>query len=161
LVHDDVLVTDLFWTERVRDGLTRFDVVGVAGNRRRVPGQPGWIMVDLDGRLDDPEHLSGAIGQGDTFPPAAVDVFGPPGLACRLLDGVLLAADSRTLHRAGLRFDEQFTFDFYDLDLCRSAEALGLTMGTVPLSLVHASRGTLDADWHEAHRRYLAKWEPS
>ena len=158
-VHDDVLISDLFWAERVRDGLGQFDVVGVAGNRRRAAGQPGWVMVDLDGRLEAPEHLSGAIGQGDTFPPERVDVFGPSGQACRLLDGVFLAADSRMLHRTGLRFDERFTFDFYDLDLCRSAEVLGLSMGTIPLSLVHASLGTLDGDWHEAYRRYLAKWE--
>jgi hypothetical protein len=68
-VHDDVLITDFFWGSRVRNGLQLFDVVGVVGNKRRVPNQPGWIMVDMQGTLDSFSNLSGSIGQGDFFPP--------------------------------------------------------------------------------------------
>lgn len=157
-VHDDVLITDYHWQRRIREGLKQFDIVGVAGNTQRVPGQPGWIIQDTNMKLADKNVLSGAIGQGTEFPPPRLDVFGPTGLKCKLLDGVFLAARSDRLHETGLRFDSQFEFNFYDLDFCRSAEKLGLNMGTIDLSLVHASLGTLDQRWVDDYNKYIQKW---
>jgi GT2 family glycosyltransferase len=154
------MIADYFWTERVRAGLRQFDAVGVVGNVRRVPGQASWIIVDPStGRQDDYSNLSGAIGQGDQFPPGRLYAFGPVGRRCKLLDGVFLAANSETLLKAGLRFDSAFSFHFYDMDFCRSAERLDLKIGTIPLALVHASMGSLDQRWLDAYRRYLQKWK--
>jgi GT2 family glycosyltransferase len=157
-VHDDCLIADFYWAERVRQGLREFEIVGVVGNRRRVPRQRSWIILDSSGRQDDPINLSGAVGQGLHFPPQRLDVFGAARLECKLLDGVFLASSSETLHARGLRFDPRFSFHFYDMDFCRSAEQLGCRMGTIPLSLVHASEGALDDAWMSAYRAYLAKW---
>ena len=74
-VHDDVLINDFFWTQRIYAGLKDFDIVGIAGNTRR------------------------------------------------------------------------------------SAESLNLKMGTIPLSIVHASYGSIDQAWHDSYQRYLAKWK--
>jgi GT2 family glycosyltransferase len=157
--HDDCLLADHYWAERVRDGLADYDVIGVVGNTRRLPRQPGWIVTDAaSGKLDDFEYLSGAIGQGDAFPPARLEYFGPPGRECKLMDGVFLAVHSDTLRRSGLRFDDTFKFHFYDMDFCRTAERLGLRMGTIPLSLVHASYGSMGPAWMEAYETYLRKW---
>jgi len=158
-MHDDVLITDYFWANNIRAGLEKFDIVGIAGNTRRLPNQPGWIMADINGTLDDSSYLSGSIGQGFGFPPDRLDVFGPSGRECKLLDGVLLAASSKTLQKSGLRFDAQFKFHFYDLDFCRGAEVLNLKMGTIPLSVVHESLGSLDQEWHMGYKNYLEKWE--
>ncbi len=156
--HDDVLISDFFWTEKVRSGLKTFDLVGVVGNQRRLPKQPGWIMVDTQGNLDERQYLSGSMGQGHSFPPERLDVFGPTGLECKLLDGVFLAISTPTLRSSKLRFDNRFQFHFYDLDFCRSAELLNLKMGTIALSLVHQSLGKLDQQWVTAYQNYLAKW---
>lgn len=158
-MHDDVLIADYFWADNIRTGLERFDVVGIAGNTRRLPAQPGWIMVNMNGEQSDWKYLSGAIGQGFTFPPERLDAFGPVGRECKLLDGVFLATTSNVLKSSKLRFDPQFTFHFYDLDFCRTAETLGLKMGTIPLSLVHESQGSLDYVWHEAYKTYIRKWK--
>jgi len=62
----------------------------------------------------------------------------------------------------GLRFDEQFSFDFYDMDFCRQVEARGLTMSTGDLSVVHESGGHFGtSDWGKAYQAYLNKWENS
>lgn len=157
-VHDDVFISDYHWSGVIREGLQKFDVVGVVGNTRRQSLQPGWIVTDRKGTLDDAAHLSGAVGQGSQFPPQKLDHFGPAGRECKLLDGLLLAADSRTLATKGLRFDPRFSFHFYDIDFCRSAESLAMKMGTIPLSVVHTSYGSMSAAWHKACDDYFAKW---
>src|SRR5262245_58738851 len=58
--HDDVWIDDWFLPERLTDALKCFDVVGVAGNRRRVPRQPAWIFFDTTFKWDAPQHLSGS-----------------------------------------------------------------------------------------------------
>jgi hypothetical protein len=78
----------------------------------------------------------------------------------KLLDGLLLAAYSETLIKNNIRFDEQFDFHFYDLDFCRQAEMNGVTMGTIPLSLVHESGGNFGTDsWKQGYQKYLQKWK--
>lgn len=158
-MHDDVLISDYFWSQTVRDGLKDFDIVGIVGNTRRLPSQPGWIVVDSQGHLDNFEYLSGSIGQGIKFPPERLDIFGPVGKNCKLLDGVFLATYSETLRRSGLRFDERFKFHFYDMDFCRQAEAMNLKMGTIPLPITHASSGSIDENWRVAYGQYIKKWK--
>lgn len=157
-IHDDVSLCDFFWAERIREALERFDVVGLAGNTRRMPRQPSWAFSP-DLKWDKPEFLSGTVGHGKGFPCDIVSQFGPSGQACKLLDGLLLAADSERLVASGLRFDEQFDFHFYDLDFCRQAELKGMTMGTWPISVVHESGGAYGKPaWRAAYERYLRKY---
>ena len=157
-IHDDVLVTDLFWGERIRTSLKQFDILGVVGNSIRLPNQPGWIMTNLDGKLAPKENLSGAIGQGQSFPPEKIENFGPPNKECKLLDGVFIAANSEKLNLYGLRFDPQFKFHFYDIDFCRSAEHLAIKMGTCDISLIHQSYGQINQEWITSYKLYLQKW---
>ncbi|WP_321886125.1 O-linked N-acetylglucosamine transferase family protein [Paraburkholderia bannensis] len=157
-VHDDVWLQDFFWAERIRESLARFDVVGLAGNVRRVARQPAWAFTPAL-QWDEKQYLSGTVGHGKGFPCDIASNFGPSGQACKLLDGLLLIADSDTLVRSGLRFDEQFTFHFYDMDLCRQAELKRLRMGTWPISVVHESGGAFNSPaWREGYERYLGKY---
>lgn len=158
-VHDDVHLCDYWWGERLREGVDAFDVVGLAGNTRRVTGQPAWAFIDDKFTWDQPCYLSGAVGHGSSYP-CVVSNFGPAPQPCKLLDGLLLAADSERLVQADVRFDEQFEFHFYDMDFCRQAEAKGLRMGTWPLSVVHESAGAFGTPvWRESYRRYLCKYD--
>ncbi len=159
-MHDDVLITDYHWGLRVREALQRFDLVGLAGNVRRMSGQASWIMADGQPQRDDPSHFSGAVGHGSGYPAANLSHYGDVPRACKLLDGVFLAIDSRTLARTGLRFDEQFAFHGYDADFCMQADRMGLRLGTFALSIVHESRGRFGSKpWAEAHRLFCDKWD--
>jgi len=64
------------------------------------------------------------------------------------------------LQLAGVRLDPNFSFHFYDLDFCRSAEAAGLRIGTWPIAITHASGGASlqSPAWAESVERYLHKW---
>ena len=159
-VHDDVLLCDHFWIDRIIDASRAFDIAGLAGNKRRLPRQPAWHLADTLEQWDARENLSGIIGQGTGFPPQHLNVYGPPYQEVKLLDGVLLIASSAVLIERGLRFDERFDFHLYDLDFCREAEARGMVMGTWPLSVVHQSpgHGLGGEGWQRNCARYLEKW---
>jgi hypothetical protein len=158
-IHDDIHLCDYFWSTRLREALGVFDIVGLAGSRRRVPRQPGWGYVDERMKGDDPENFSGIVGHGPGYPSEVVSVFGPPGRSVKLLDGLFLAARSTRLLAKSVQFDERFDFHFYDLDFCRQAEQAGLTLGTWPISVVHESRGGyMSEGWRLNYDRYCDKW---
>jgi len=157
-IHDDVWIDDHFFADRVIEGLRNFDLIGVAGNRRRVPGQPAWAFVDPNLTWDEPANLSGAVAHG-AQPFGAVSHFGAVPAACELLDGVLLAARKSLLVARKVLFDPRFDFHFYDLDFCRAARQAGLRLGTWPISITHQSGGAFGGErWRELYRAYLAKW---
>jgi hypothetical protein len=159
-MHDDIWLGDFFWTERIRDGLKNWDIVGLAGNKRRVSGQPSWAFINDKFEWDASENLSGAVGYGSKYPPEGINTFGPINQQCKLMDGLFFAVKSETLLRTGLRFDEGLKFHFYDLDFCRQAEVLNLKMGTIGLSVTHESNGNFNTDsWRSAYKDYLQKWK--
>ena len=160
-VHDDVWIDDYFLADRVIDGLRNYEVIGVAGNRRRAQMQPSWAFVfGKDSKIgwDDSSNLSGAIGHGSS-PPGPISFFGAVPADCELLDGVFLAASKTALIANGVLFDPRFDFHFYDLDFCRSARQLGLRLGTWPICLTHQSGGAFGTpQWNEKYRAYIEKW---
>ncbi len=88
--RDDVWLDEANLADKVLDGLTHFDVIGVAGNRRRLPNQPSWAFVDSQFNWDNIENLSGRIARGaQAF--GEVEFFGESPAECELLDGVFLA----------------------------------------------------------------------
>ena len=159
-IHDDLHLSDYFWADRLREGLDHFDIVGLAGNKRRVARQTSWMYLDKEFNADSFDNLSGVLGHGEGFPNLTqLSVYGEPCQEVKLLDGVLIAVRSEILIEKDLRFDEQFTFDFYDLDFCRQAEARAIRMGTWAISAIHASAGKLGGcDWQIAYKQYLSKY---
>ena len=159
MMHDDVWIDDYFLCQRLAEGLARYDVIGVAGNRRRLPGQSGWAFLDESLRMDDKANFSGAVAHGQ-YPFGAVDHYGESPADCELLDGVLLAARKSVLAEKRVGFDPRFAFDFYDMDFCRAARASGLRLGTWPLCVTHQSVGVgyRTERWKNAYRTYLEKW---
>lgn len=160
-IHDDVWLDDCFLADRVLDGLRVFDVIGVAGNRRRVRQQPAWLFAgrNAQGRFVwDKAYLSGAIGHGKG-PFGAISAFGPAPAACEFVDGVFLAVRRSVLQEAGVGFDPLFKFHFYDMDFCRSVRAAGLRLGTWTIAMTHQSGGAFGAAaWNEAFVCYQKKW---
>ena len=71
-------------------------MIGVAGNRRRRPGQPSWSFVDTNFNWEEPGYVSGCVAHGPQ-PFGKVAAWGPVPAECELMDGVFLAAKSDTL----------------------------------------------------------------
>jgi GT2 family glycosyltransferase len=157
-IHDDVWLDDHFFFEHVSAAVNAVDIIGVAGNRRRVPGQPSWAFPTPSFEWDAAEHLSGTVCHGQqAF--GKVAHFGPVPASCELLDGVLLATRRDLLRERQVRFDERFDFHFYDMDFCRSARQAGLWLATWPIAITHQSSGRAGSPgWRENYDKYLAKW---
>lgn len=157
--HDDIHILDYFWDRRIADGLDQFDVVGLAGNKRRLPRQPSWAFKNDAFEWDSKENLSGMVGHGKSYPPANVSFYGPTRQKVLLLDGLLLAARSEALIKNNIQFDEQFDFHFYDMDFSRQIEQSMLSCGTWDLSVIHESGGGFNTEsWRLGYQRYLEKW---
>ena len=156
---EDVYLSDFHWARRLLEGLKEFQLLGLAGNRRRAPHQVSWLYLDDRLTEDDPENLSGAIGYGTGFPGIAqFKGFDAAGCEVKLLDGSFLAVRSSVLIEGNLRFDPRFTAHFHDVDFCRQAEALGVRMGTWPIAAIHVEVPRCNEEWSEPYRDYLAKY---
>lgn len=157
--HDDIYLPDFYWPDHIYNAFQHFDIVGAAGNKRRVPKQPSWAFIDDKFTWDSRTNLSGVVGHGYGFPCGKLSVFGPPAQEVKLLDGLMLACRSDMLHKKDLMFDERFAFHFYDMDFCRQAEQKGLKMGTWPMSVIHESGGNFGSEsWKQGYQSYLEKW---
>jgi GT2 family glycosyltransferase len=157
-MHDDVWIDDYYMIQRVFDGLEEFDVIGVAGNRRRVANQPSWHFIDMEFHWDSPENLSGVISHGPN-PGAEVQYYGAVPAPCELLDGVFLATKRSTLMEHQVRFDPRVDFHIYDMDFCRAARQRGLRLGTWPICLTHQGAGIYGTpQWRRNYQIYLEKW---
>lgn len=158
-VHDDVWIDEYNFSQQVAAGLQQFDVIGVAGNKHRLPNQPAWCFVDQQFTWDEKSNLSGQVGHGVNAFGQLAD-FGEVPATCELLDGVFLAARKSTLTANKVQFDLQFDFHFYDMDFCRSARKAGLRLGTWCINLTHQSGGSFGTlQWVERYQIYLKKWE--
>jgi hypothetical protein len=159
-IHDDVYLCGFNWPNEIADALKKFQVVGLAGNKRRVPNQPSWAFIDTKLTWDAKENLSGIVAHGKGFPPQKITQFGKPCQEVKLLDGLMLVCHSGTLFMHNLRFDERFEFHFYDLDFCRQAESKKLKMGTWSISAIHESAGNFGSEaWKTSCEKYLDKWK--
>jgi GT2 family glycosyltransferase len=146
-----------FLSDRIRSALDTFDVVGLAGNRRLLPGMPAWHVKNKKMEWDK-EFLSGIVSHG-AQPFGTPSVYGPTPAPVQLLDGLLIAARASSLLDIGIRFDERFDFHFYDLDFSRQANAAGLRVGTWPMAVTHVSGGSYGSmAWKKGLDLYLRKW---
>lgn len=158
-VHDDLYLLDYFWSSRLLDALEQFDIVGLAGNTRRLPRQPSWCFSSDAFQWDDVQYLSGVLAHGDKLPAERLGIYGEPRRRVKLLDGVLICASSQTLIDHDLYFDEQFEFHFYDMDFSRQSELKGLNCGVWDIASQHRSSGAfLNEKWTGAYDKYLKKW---
>lgn len=157
-IHDDVFINDFFWYQHLQESLKKFDIVGLAGNLRRIPNQPGWSFLDTSCR-NDIGNLSGIVAGGHPTKGYKIFYFGEPDQEVKLLDGLFLSVRSDTLVKNNLYFDERFNFHHYDLDFCRQAELKNLKLGTSKISVIHDSNGGYKTDsWYKSIEIYFNKW---
>ena len=75
------------------------------------------------------------------------------------IDGCFIAIMKSALDK-GLRFNEKFNFDFYDIALCMDSYKLGLKVGVEPILITHKSvgQGFLKPSFLEAQKLFISEY---
>lgn len=156
-IHDDVYIQDInFYSKLVN---SEYDLIGIAGGMgwrmKSKPNQPNiWTKATED---------FGASGWVVHFSPDGKTKFassyGPAPLRTLTLDGQFLVLTKHAVE-VGLRFDEQFKFHYYDMDLCFQAYKYKLVTGTSGIHLEHKSRGesVLQPEFLQSQEKFMTKW---
>jgi hypothetical protein len=147
LAHDDLLIRDKNWIEKLKNALDAYDVIGLAGGSEAKITPPClWhLMCPSSTHRGCVSHVN--EDRKGTF----VTNFGKQGRVL-LLDGLFLAFKTKRLFEAGVRFDETnpAKFHFYDIDFCMTCNSKKLKLGTVNIDAVHNSHGL---------RKYTEEWK--
>ena len=162
-VHDDVKIQDLFFAEKLSEAHEKlgFDVVGLAGTR------------DLDFKrsnvyawhtLAAPISYSGCVGHFTNPEKTKISYtsFGPMPSRVITVDGLFILCRTTTLLSKNVRFDENFTFDFYDMAFCLRAHFAGMKIGVTDISVVHGSvgNGIAAPKYAEAQKLFKIQYFP-
>lgn len=174
-MHDDVRVEDALFRDKLMEAMEHFDVVGVAGtsdfiitehsmwHHTPVQARSGAVTHPDYGDLqEDPTNTVPKMYDGVDM--CGVASFGPMPKRCVVLDGLFLAVNlEKVFVEAGILFDTQFDFHFYDLDFCLRCHNVGLRLGTWPIHVVHESPGLRsfeDPDFIRNRDNFKDKWGP-
>jgi len=146
LLHDDVLIRDENWLQKIKDGLKKYDIIGLAGGSNAKVVEPClWhIMCPTDTLRGCVSHVN--VDGNGTF----VTNFGIQGRVL-MLDGLFLAFNTKKVFSSGAKFDESnpAKFHFYDIDFSLTANSKKLKLGTVHIDVVHNSHGL---------KKYTEEW---
>jgi hypothetical protein len=157
LAHDDVVITDKDWINKLHIGLQEYDVVGLAGTSEATIRQPClWHLMSAREKLTGTvNHVN--FADNSTF----TTHFGKPGRAL-ILDGLFLAFNPKKIAKQGIEFDETnpCIAHFYDIDFSLTCNKHQLTMGTINIQATHSSPGlkSFSKDWLEGQDWFLNKY---
>lgn len=170
-LHDDLWLNDVLFFDKVIDAnkANGYDVIGVCGGKK-------WSLVDAAKPNIWTRATSGAGASGFMIHAPtpefanesqsyngrsyAASNYGFSPSKTLTLDGSILIMSKKAID-AGLRFDEQFGFHFYDMDFCITAvKKHKLVVGTAPFIATHESLGQSVAqpEFMEAQKKFVAKW---
>lgn len=159
-VHDDVCIDDIHLFEKIQLYSKSFDIMGVAGGCNfsfKRYNRLSWMSV-----IDQQKDLSGCV-RHKTDNDGNFDIFsscnyGSVPRRVVSIDGLIMIFNKKAYK--SIKFDEQFKFDFYDLDVCFSAIKEGLSIGVVPISVTHYSKGEgiLKSSYLLSQNEFIKKW---
>jgi len=134
-VHDDVLIEDLFFEEKLDLAFEKYDIVGLAGSKKcDLTRPPAWhLMSEKQDHVGEVAHSSNKI--------VWTTCFGPTNDRALVLDGLFLAVNVKRLLDTGTKFDERFDFHHYDITFCLKANQNKLKMGVAPIKVTHFGLG--------------------
>lgn len=129
-IHDDIFIDDYWIDVRLNEAIEKYDVIGLTGLSYLISA-PNWDGISPwdCGTVAEP-NPSRLWRERNRAPHAVYSV-----------DGQCIAINAEKILSAGIRWDERFVFEFYDIDFCRQCVTRGLSIGVWPLALTHGGKG--------------------
>jgi hypothetical protein len=150
-IHDDVLIEDLFFEEKLQLAFEKYDIVGLAGSKRCDLNSPmsAWhLMSDKKDWVGEVSHSKDKKVWTSTF--------GETDSRALILDGLFIGVNVERLLETNTRFDENFTFHHYDISFCLNANNNKLKMGVYPIKVTHFGLGDSmnTPEWQESAMKF-------
>lgn len=154
-VHDDVLIEDLFWQEKLDVAFEKYDIVGLAGSKKcDLSRPPAWHL------MSDPQDHCGEVAHSHDKK-VWTTRFGPSESRVLVMDGLFIAVNINSLLKTGVSFDEFFDFHHYDITFCLRANRNKLKMGITPIRVVHFGLGDSmnTPEWRESAEKFKKNYK--
>ncbi len=135
-IHDDVIIEDLFWEEKLTIAFEKYDIVGLAGSKKCNLNSPmmAWhLMCNREDMVGEVAH-----SKDKKF---WTTIFGPTDSRALIIDGLFMAVNVKRLLETNTKFDENFDFHHYDISFCLRANQNKLKMGVYPIKVTHYGLG--------------------
>ena len=163
LMHSDVDVSIYDFVKQLVNTKDKYDIDGLTGTKKLFLSQSPltWFTgshkypKDRYGRIT---HNHDGMMLESFFNKEKPDVFHTEVVT---IDGLLMCLNKKTMQNEKARFDEQFTYDFYDLDFCLNIQAnTDLKIGVFVMETIHNSLGksVLTEEFLVPERKFRAKW---
>lgn len=163
-VHDDVEIGDLWFKERIYEGMKSAGILGVAGSygNLRIQNPVLWHLIsDEDKLLGEVAHYSPGADPEDPLALRATSKFGRTTGNAAIIDGVFIAVDVEFILEKDLKFDENnpAKFHFYDLNFSFDAVNRNIGIKVVPIRITHKSAGLThqSSDFMEGQSYFIQK----
>lgn len=164
-LHDDISIHDYQIFNRIIEYSKAFDIMGLAGSSTvniRLSERKSWLTCatdrqkDLHGAVIHPLPTQGDLYYGALYYSSSYGYM--PARVCTI-DGLFMAMSKKVYKN--IKFDEIFTFDFYDLDFSLTALSHNYKIGVIPLPCTHQSGGygILEDKYLAAQENFVKKWE--
>lgn len=159
-LHDDIVIHDIEIFEKIIRYSTQYDVMGLAGSSSfniNIADRKSWMQCSMDKQ----RHLHGSVTHDI---PGYVGFYNTstygymPAPVCNI-DGLFMVMKKDVYKN--VKFDEQFTFDFYDLDYSLAALVANFKLGVIPLPCTHKSGGygIMEDKYLTAQALFVEKWK--
>ncbi len=161
-IHDDVYIDDPRLFEKLYNGAKYYDIIGLAGCLNpeitipslwhRMANNKDWrgyVFHRLSNKEPDKNELPDLI---------RCDSFGPTPSRVSIMDGLFMAVVVQKALDANWIFNESFDFHHYDIASCLDACERGLTLGVMPIHVIHDSLGLSDPNdihFKESEDRFM------
>jgi len=157
-IHSDVYINDCFFMDKLAEASKENDVIGVAGSSffsiKNLPNtwhnspREYWSGFVVHPREDKNESQLFCTNFGDS----------PKKVIC--LDGLMIACKTTIFNNDKIRFDNDFTFHFYDLSFSLICYINGLKLTTWPICLTHLShgKGIISEEYKLLNQKFIEKW---
>lgn len=171
-VHDDLWINDYLVYDKLQDSSKYFDVIGICGGKTwdtdsidtnhpinwcvasRRSGINGFMIHALDVNKNSKKHTMSYMNST-----LFATSYGETPSRTLTIDGSFICFTKKAVE-AGLRFDSQFKFHFYDMDVSLSAFVKKLSVGVSPILATHESIGDSQSqpEFLESQKKFLLKW---
>jgi hypothetical protein len=154
-IHDDVLIEDLFFDEKISLAFDKYDIVGLAGSKKcnLASHVTAWhVMCERKDMVGEVSHSKDKIYW--------TTVFGPTDSRALIIDGLFMGVDVNKLLETNTRFDESFDFHHYDISFCLNANKNRLKIGVYPLKVTHFGLGDsmMSDEWKKSAEIFKNKY---